>query len=232
MSSSPSALTERLAAVRERVRCAAEAAGRDPATVRVLAVTKGHPPGDVEAALSAGLRDIGESRVQEAQAKRAAVPTEGARWHMIGHVQRNKAGDTASLFDVVQSVDSLALAELLDRHRPQGAPPLQVFIEVELTGLPARTGVAPEDAHAVAAGLLGLVSLEPVGLMTIAPPGPPQVAADCFARLRALGERLRERHGLELPGLSMGMSDDFEVAVAQGATVVRLGRVLFGDRPR
>jgi PLP dependent protein len=195
--------------------------------VRLVAVTKGLPAETVTAAVSAGLRDIGESRVQEAQAKRGAVAVD-ARWHMIGHLQRNKARVAAGLFDVIQSVDRVDLAAALDRHRDQGAPPLPVLLEVELTGLPRRNGVPPAGAAAVLGELLTLHALAPVGLMTVAAPGPS--AADCFIRLRELGEQLRQSHGAALPELSMGMSDDFEVAIAQGATIIRLGRVLFGHR--
>ncbi len=222
-------LAERLASVGERVRRAAEDAGRDPSTVQLLVVTKGQPLVAVEAALAVGLHDIGESRVKEAQAKREALAASNARWHMIGHLQRNKARAAAALFDTVQSVDSAALAAALDRHRAAG-PPLRVFIEVELTGLAARTGVAADEAPSLLGELLTLGAVEPVGLMTIAPAGSPEAAADCFARLRDLRDRLRQSHGAALPDLSMGMSDDFEIAIAQGATVIRLGRVLFGDR--
>ncbi|MGH7722997.1 MAG: YggS family pyridoxal phosphate-dependent enzyme [Candidatus Dormibacteria bacterium] len=221
----------RLASIRERVGRAAQRAGRDPDGVRLLAVTKGHPAGAIEAAVSLGLRDIGESRVQEARAKRAAIQLPGVCWHMIGHLQRNKATQAAALFDVVQSVDSPALARALARHRDASAPRLQVFIEVELTGLPGRTGVPASDAADLLNVVLGLTVLEPVGLMTIAPAGGVEAAGRCFARLRAIRDALRESHGVALDELSMGMSDDFDVAIAHGATLIRLGRALFGERP-
>jgi pyridoxal phosphate enzyme (YggS family) len=226
----PSAATlvaERLESVRARVRRAADAAGRDPASVLLLAVTKGHTVDVVETAISLGLCDIGESRVQEAQAKKSAFAGGTVRWHMVGHVQRNKARAAASLFDIVHSLDSVELAWALARHR-DGSTPLRAFIEVELTGIPGRTGVAPGDAPALLDEVYKLPTLDAVGLMTVAPPGGPDVAADCFTRLRGLRDTLRERSGVTLNGLSMGMSDDFEVAIAQGATVIRLGRVLFG----
>ncbi len=228
---SPATLVaERLELVRGRVRQAAEAAGRDPASVQLLAVTKGHTIDVIETAVSLGLHDIGESRVQEAQAKRAALTGGAVTWHMIGHVQRNKAGAAARLFDTVHSLDSVALATALARHR-DGSTPLRAFIEVELTGMPGRTGVAPGEAPALLDEVRRLPSLEAVGLMTVAPPGGADVAAECFARLRGLRDTLRSRDGATLDGLSMGMSDDFEVAVAHGATVIRLGRVLFGQPP-
>lgn len=224
-------LAERLASTRERVGRAARNAGRDPAAVRLLAVTKGQPPAAVESAVALGLRDIGESRVQEATAKRESVADPGVRWHMIGHLQRNKARTAASLFDTVHSLDSAALAAELARHRDPGAPPLRVLIEVELTGLPRRTGVVPAQAGALLDAVRDLAALELVGLMTVAPPGGHDLAAHHFSRLRDLRDSLRESHAMALDELSMGMSADFEVAIAQGATIIRLGRVLFGGRP-
>jgi pyridoxal phosphate enzyme (YggS family) len=224
-------LAERLASIRGRMARAAEAAGRDPGAIRLLAVTKGHPPGAVEAAVALGLRDIGESRVQEASAKRATVDAPGVSWHMVGHLQRNKARAAAALFDTVHSVDSAALAGELARHRHPDAPRLHVFIEVELTGLPRRTGVEPAQAGGLLDAVRDVAGLELVGLMTIAPPGAPDVAGRHFARLRDLRDTLRESHGMALDELSMGMSADFEIAIAQGATIVRVGRALFGHRP-
>jgi pyridoxal phosphate enzyme (YggS family) len=224
-------LATRLRDVRARVDAAAHAAGRRPAEVTVLAVTKGHPYSVVAAALDLGLADIGESRVQETEVKQASLPGRGITWHMVGHVQRNKARAAARLFDVVHSVDSIALAAALDRHRPAASPPLRVLIEVDLTGIDGRSGANPADAPGLLAAAAALPRLRPVGLMTIAPPGSPAAARACFARLRILRDDLAAATGLPMPELSMGMSDDFEAAVAEGATVLRLGRVLFGDRP-
>jgi pyridoxal phosphate enzyme (YggS family) len=224
-------LAERLGSIRERVRQAAERAGRDPGGVGLLAVTKGQQVVAVQAALSLGLRDIGESRVQEAQAKKAALVAAEVRWHMVGHLQRNKAQAAAALFDTVHSLDGGALAASLARHRAPGATRLRVFIEVELTGIAGRTGVVPAVAPALLDEVRALDELDVVGLMTVAPPGTPLAAQDCFARLRALRDDLRDSHGIELAELSMGMSDDFETAIAEGSTLIRLGRALFGDRP-
>ncbi|HEY7928149.1 MAG TPA: YggS family pyridoxal phosphate-dependent enzyme [Candidatus Dormibacteraeota bacterium] len=223
-------VASRLTQVRARVGQAAERAGRDPAGVRLVAVTKGHPAVAIESALQAGLCDIGESRVQEARAKRSELVGGAATWHMIGHIQRNKARAAATIFDVVHSVDSAQLAAALDRHRAADTTPLRVLIEVELTGAPGRSGVSADAAAALLTEVRGLPGLEPVGLMTIAPQGSPDGARDCFARLRLLRDRLRDDHEITLAELSMGMSDDFEIAVAEGSTMVRLGRVLFGDR--
>ena len=225
-------LASRLERVRGLVRHAAERAGRDAATVRVVAVTKGHATAAIGAALDAGLGDIAESRVREAEAKRAVLGDRGATWHMVGHLQRNKARAAAAIFDVVHSIDSAQLATALDRHRGGAEPRLRVLIEVDMTAIEGRSGVRPDAAAALLSSLAGLAALEVVGLMTIAPPGSPDAARDCFARLRQLRDRLRDAQGLPLPELSMGMSDDFEIAIAEGSTMVRLGRVLFGDRPR
>ncbi|HSP65676.1 MAG TPA: YggS family pyridoxal phosphate-dependent enzyme [Candidatus Deferrimicrobium sp.] len=222
------AVGDRLGSIRARVTRAAEDAGRDPASVRLLAVTKGHGAQAVAVAAQLGLRDVGESRVQEAQAKRAANQDPSLSWHMIGHLQRNKARLAASLFDTVHSVDGLALAAALARNRSEAAA-MPVFVEVELTGIPGRSGVQPGDAPALVEALRGLPQLELAGLMTIAPPGPPGAVADCFSQLRELASMLRERTAMALPGLSMGMSGDFEVAIAHGATIIRLGRALFGE---
>jgi pyridoxal phosphate enzyme (YggS family) len=153
------------------------------------------------------------------------------RWHMIGHLQRNKSRVAAAMFDVVHSIDSATLAQALDRHRPDGMERLRVLVEVELTGIAGRTGAHPDDLPAVFDALRDCVRLSPVGLMTIAPPHAPEAARACFARLRALREWLGDAHGIALRELSMGMSEDFEIAVSEGATLLRLGRVLFGDRP-
>jgi PLP dependent protein len=223
-------LASRLERVRGRVRHAAERAGRDPATVRVVAVTKGHAAAAIGAALDAGLADIAESRVQEADAKRVELGDRAATWHMIGHLQRNKARAAAAIFDVVHSIDSAQLATALDRHREGATPRLRVLVEVDLTAIQGRSGVPAGAASAILSSLQGLAALETVGLMTIAPPGSPDAARDCFARLRGLRDRLRDEQGYPLPELSMGMSDDFEIAIAEGSTMVRLGRVLFGNR--
>jgi PLP dependent protein len=223
-------LAQRLASIRRRVDSAARDAGRDPATIRVVAVTKGHPATAIEAAAAVGLHDVGESRVQEAQAKRDAIGGRQLDWHMIGHLQRNKARPAASLFDTVHSLDSAALAADLARHRDRlGASRVRVLIEVELSGLPRRAGVPPADAAALVMAARGHAALDVVGLMTIAPPGPPEVAERCFSTLRNLRDSIQARHGVALEELSMGMSDDFEIAIAQGATIIRLGRALFGD---
>ena len=223
-------LAQRLASINRRVESAARSAGRDPDAVRLVAVTKGHPAGAIEAAAALGLRDIGESRVQEAVTKDEAIGRRGLDWHMIGHLQRNKAKSAASLFDTVHSIDSAAVAADLARHRDLlGGARLRVLIEVELSGLPGRAGVLPADAARLVAAVRDHAALEVVGLMTIAPPGSLEAAQRCFSTLRHLRDAIRAGEGMALDELSMGMSDDFEIAIAEGATIIRLGRALFGD---
>ena len=223
--------------VRGRIRAAAERAQRDPDSVRLIAVTKGVETSRIAAALAAGVTDVGENRVQEAETKRAEVmdmPGVAAAslcWHMLGHVQRNKARRVATSFDWVHSVDSLILAEKLSQERPPTEPPLRVLIEVELTGLPGRSGVAPSGLAALVTPVQSLSHIQVTGLMAIAAPAPdPEVARPTFARLRRLRDAAQESSGVALPELSMGMSDDFEVAIEEGATLVRIGRAIFGPR--
>jgi len=220
----------RIATVRERIASAADRAGRDPGQVRIVAVTKTVPLERIAAALAAGITDVGENRVQEAQHKRAGVGP-GPRWHLVGHLQTNKAALAARLFDTVHSLDSARIASVLARHRDPERPPITGLVEVDFTGIATRSGLAPERVAEEMAGVADARGLSLAGLMTIAPPGDPEVARDCFRRLRELRDRLQDILGVALPELSMGMSDDFEPAIEEGATMVRLGRVIFGERP-
>jgi pyridoxal phosphate enzyme (YggS family) len=224
------ALAERVAAVREAIAAAARRAGRDPSTVRVVAVTKTFPPAVVTAALAAGLEDVGENYVQEARAKRRAVGPRGT-WHLIGGLQRNKVRAAVATFDWVHTVDSPALARALAAEAARAGRRLPVLFQVNVTGEPSRRGVQPEALAALAREVLALPALRLEGLMAIPPPG---LEAErrrlAFRSLRELRERTQDRLGVELPHLSMGMSDDFAIAIEEGATLVRLGRALFGPR--
>jgi PLP dependent protein len=226
-------LAERLSAVRSRIAAAAERAGRDPSGVLLVAASKTVEPARVAELIAMGVRDLGENRVQEAAAKAAALPGPAdLRWHLIGHLQTNKVSRAAPLFDVVHSVDSARVAAALSARRPDDLSPLDVLVEAELTGIAAHTGVPPEQLEAVARAVLAEPRLRLRGLMTMAPPTPDQAGArPTFARLRTLRDELEHRLGIPLPELSMGMSGDYEVAVEEGATIVRLGRALFGERP-
>lgn len=214
--------------MRTRIARAAAACGRDPASVLLVAVAKGVTPERVDAAIAGGATDIGENRVQEAEAKRATLRGRAA-WHLIGHLQTNKAKRAAELFDVVQSVDSTRVAEALAAASGGERDPLDVLIEVELTGIASRSGAQPSQLEPLARALLERDRLHLGGLMTIAAPvDDPADAAPYFERLRRLRDDLEQRLGVALPALSMGMTDDFEVAIAAGATIVRVGRAIFG----
>jgi PLP dependent protein len=226
----PDDVAARVAEARRMVDAAARRAGRDPASVSIVAVTKTFPPAAVTAALAAGLEDIGENYVQEAAVKRAAVSAPAA-WHLIGGLQRNKVRAALRIFDRVHTVDGPALAAALADEAERAARRLPVLLQVNVAGEPGKRGVRPEGAESLARVVLGRASLALDGLMTI-PPEPVR-AEDSrrhFRVLRELRDRMRERLGVELPHLSMGMSDDFVVAVEEGATLVRLGRALFGGR--
>jgi hypothetical protein len=216
----------RLAAVRAAVAAAAERVGRDPASVRIVAVTKTLPPTVVVAALAAGLSDVGENYVQEGRAKRAAVGGAGT-WHLIGGLQRNKVRAAVATFDRVHTVDSRALADALAAEAARAGRRLPVLLQVNAGAGPTKRGVAPDEVEDLARAVLGHRSLALDGLMTIPEP---DAARSAFRLVREVRDRAERRLGVELPHLSMGMSNDFTEAIAEGATMLRLGRALFGDR--
>jgi pyridoxal phosphate enzyme (YggS family) len=222
-----SSIAERLEVVRARIAAAAARAGRDPTSIRLVAVTKTVEPRRIAEAVSAGVTEIGENRVQEARLKHAGVPP-GVRWHLVGHLQTNKAALAARLFDTIHSVDGEKLAAALERRREPGQGALEVLVEVDFTGIAERTGMSAAGVAPLLRALGGYAQLRPRGLMTIAPFGDPEAARTSFRRLHELRDRLEEEVGIPLPELSMGMSDDFEIAISEGATMVRLGRVIFG----
>jgi pyridoxal phosphate enzyme (YggS family) len=223
-------VADRIEAVRARIQAAAERSDRDPLDVRLVAVSKGTSAARVDEAIAAGIEDIGENRIQEAADKQREV-RHAARWHLIGHLQTNKAGRAAALFDYVHSVDSTRVADALSTHRPAGRDPIGVLLEVELTGLPTRYGVVEADVEGVVQRLVNVPSIHLMGLMTIAPfSQDPEDARPSFARLRHLRDHMEHATGWALPELSMGMSNDFEVAIEEGATMVRVGRAIFGER--
>jgi len=230
--SDTAAIAGRFAALRARVDAAARRVGRDPVSVRIVGAAKKQPSERVAAAVHAGLRDVGENYVQEAAAKRAAVEAlvgpelaASLRWHGIGHLQRNKAKEAIACFEWLHALDSARLATELDRRAAQAGRHITVLVQVNLSGEATKRGVAADALPALLDAVRGLAHLRVVGLMTMPAPAPdPEVARPEFARLRALAE------AAELPELSMGMSDDFEVAVEEGATLVRIGTALFGAR--
>jgi PLP dependent protein len=219
-----------LAAVRARIAAAAARAGRSGADVRLVAVTKGHPLERAREAAAAGLADLGESRVQEALAKQAAWPDAPVRWHLVGHLQRNKARLAVGRFALIHSLDSIRLADALEAAAAAAGAVQDVLVEVNVAREPQKTGALPEEAPALVAHAAGLPHLAVRGLITIAPYGAaPDVQHRVFGELRRLRDGLATS-SLELAVLSMGMSDDFEAAVEEGSTMVRLGTILFGER--
>jgi pyridoxal phosphate enzyme (YggS family) len=230
-------LVARFAAARRevlsRIEAAARRAGRDPGGVTLVAVSKTHPAEVVQAAIEAGLTVLGENRVQEAADKVAA--THGGCWHLVGPLQSNKARRALETVDVVESVDSLDLARRLDRIAGELRPGARfpVLLQVNVADDPAKAGFQPEEVVAALPELLALSHLRVDGLMTIGRLVPTaEEARPTFVDLRGLSALLRDAHPGLGPALSMGMTDDFEVAVEEGATIVRVGRALFGPRPQ
>ena len=223
------ALPERLAHVRVEIARRQAAAGWSH-PVTIVAVTKGFGLEAVEAALAAGLTDLGENRVQEAVAKIDTPAGRGATWHLIGHLQRNKAKDVPGRFALVHSLDSAALAEELDRRAATHGATVRALLQVNVAGETQKSGCAPAEAAGLAKRVAGLPHLALEGLMTIAPLTDDEAAQRrTFRGLRELRDALKE-DGLWLPTLSMGMSGDYGVAIEEGATVIRVGTALFGSR--
>jgi len=224
---------ENLLRVRERIAAAANRARRNPEEITLIAVSKTHPAEAIREAFDAGLRDFGENRVQEWEGKWGAVANLAAKWHLIGHLQSNKAGKAAKFFHAIDSVDDFALAQKLARAKSEflGGGKLRVLIEVHLGGEETKSGVAESELTELAEKICGVAELDLAGLMCI-PPYLEDVdkVRPYFAHLRELREQLRSRLGLELPVLSMGMSHDFEAAILEGATEVRVGTAIFGAR--
>jgi pyridoxal phosphate enzyme (YggS family) len=235
MSSDAEPLQASLTSLAERITAAARRAGRDPAAITLVAVSKTFPAADVIAAARAGQRHFGENYVQEALPKmaavRAAVPQLPLVWHFIGPIQSNKTRAIAEHFDWVQSVDRLKIAQRLSAQRPAGAPPLNVLLQVNISGEASKSGVAPADVPALAHAVAALPNLRLRGLMAIPEPqDDPARQQQPLAALRRLFEAQRAAAGSDWDTLSMGMSGDLEAAIAEGSTMVRVGTALFGAR--
>jgi hypothetical protein len=219
-------IAENAARVREQIAAACARAGRSPEEVTLIAVTKGFPAEVAAEACAAGLADLGENRLQEAAPKIEALAAMGLRprWHLVGHLQRNKAQTAMHLFAIIHSVDSVRLAETISR-RAQGQ--VQVLIEVNVAQEASKFGFAPQDVPSALRETAALPHLDVRGLMTVAPlTNNPEAVRPVFRRLRELRDELGLRE------LSMGMTDDYEVAIEEGATMVRVGRAIFGSRPK
>ncbi len=224
-------VAENFAAIQERIRTACERAGRDVNSVTLLAVSKTHPADAIKALSDLGQIAFGESKVQEAKAKIPLCPGK-LRWHFIGHLQSNKCRDAVELFQMIQSVDSLALAQEINKRAEAAAKTMPVLLEVNVAGEASKFGYAPERMLAELQQLNALRRLEIHGLMAIPPFAPvAEKARPYFQKLRQLKEQAEAVLGAPLPQLSMGMSGDFEVAIEEGATIVRVGTALFGPRP-
>lgn len=224
--------SDRLARVRERMALACARAGRAVDSVELIAVSKTHGPEAVAEAVSCGLRVMGENKVQEARAKIPLCPS-GLQWHLIGHLQSNKAHAAVELFDVIHSVDSLKLLHLLDRAGDALGRRVRLLIEVNVSGEASKFGAKPDEVPGLLETANALSRLEVVGLMTMAPLAPEaEKARPHFRRLREYRDRWSASTGTPLPELSMGMSHDFEVAIEEGATCIRVGTLLFGARER
>jgi len=222
--------------VREQIEGACARAGRPAAEVTLVAVTKTYPVAAIHDAVTAGIRDIGESRIQEAQDK--FIILSGAsvtvRKHLVGHLQTNKAGKAAAMFDVVQSLDSLRLAEELDRHAKAGGKVLDCLLEIKVSAEAAKFGMDPDEAGKFVESVRSLNSIRVTGLMTMAPYlCDVEQRRPYFARARQAFDRIRSAYGSQdFNMLSMGMSDDFEIAIEEGSTMVRIGSALFGERAK
>ena len=215
-------IADRLAVVHERIAAACARSGRSPEDVTLIAVTKGFGPDAIQQAVSAGVRDIGENRVQEAQAKRGDLTNLPLTWHMIGHLQTNKVRAALALFDIIHSVDSVHLAEAISERALTLVP---AFLEVNAGAEPQKSGFSLDELPAAFEQIAQLPNLEVRGLMTVAPIA--RLPEDVRPVFRSLARAART---LGLRELSMGMTDDFEVAIEEGATHVRIGRAIFGER--
>jgi PLP dependent protein len=223
---------ENLEKIRQRIRAACVRAGRDEKSVTLLAVSKSHPPETIREAVNCGQIFFGENKIQEAKAKIPMSPNR-ARWHFIGHLQSNKVRDAVELFEMIQGVDSLAIAKEISKRAEQAAKTMPILIEVNVAGEASKFGYTPEKLLAELNELNSLPRIEIHGLMAIPPfVAVPEKARPYFQKLRALKIECEKILGVPLPHLSMGMSGDFEIAIEEGATIVRVGTALFGERQK
>ncbi len=231
--SSPQTITANIAALRQRIVQSASDAGRDPAEITLLAVSKTRSAEEVAVALDAGLTQIGENYLQEAVDKQTALQGRNACWHFIGPIQSNKTREIASHFDWVHSVDREKIARRLSEQRPEGKPPLKICLQVNISREDSKSGVRPENALTLAKQITALPALQLRGLMAIpAASDDPAEQRAAFATLRALRDTLQQAlPDQTLDTLSMGMSGDMDAAIAEGSTLIRIGTALFGPRP-
>ena len=222
-------IAENLLHLRKQIASACQRAERDPAGIEIIAVSKTFPASAIEAAVSAGITDIGENRVQEAKEK-ISVIKKPVKWHLVGHLQTNKVKDAVRIFQVIHSLDSLRLAQEIQKR---ALMPIQCLIEINTSGESSKFGVQPEQAIDLAEGILDFDKIKLIGLMTIGPGWAienAEASRPCFKILRDIRNDLVQKLGSELPALSMGMTSDFEVAIEEGATMIRVGTAIFGAR--
>ncbi len=218
---------ENLASIQQRIHAACDRAGRDPGSVALLAVSKTHPPESIREAVNCGQLFFGENKIQEARAKIPLCPGK-ARWHFIGHLQSNKVRDAVELFEMIQGVDSLNLAREISKRAEQASKTLPVLLEMNVAGEGSKFGYKPDQLLSELNELNALPRIEIHGLMAIPPYAPvPERARPYFQKLRDLKNDCEQVLGAPLPELSMGMSGDFEVAIEEGSTMVRLGSALW-----
>ena len=223
-------LAANLQSIHERMNAACQRAGRAPESVIFQAVSKGQPPEAIRAAFAAGQTLFGENKVQEAKIKISLCPAR-LRWHMIGHLQSNKCRDAVHFFEMIQSVDSLALAQEINKWADKAAKTMPILLEVNVAGEASKFGYQPEQLLAELAEINALKKIEIHGLMTIAPwAAEPEKVRPVFRKLRELKGQCEQILGAPLPHLSMGMSGDFEIAIEEGATIIRVGTAFFGPR--
>ncbi|HVL26053.1 MAG TPA: YggS family pyridoxal phosphate-dependent enzyme [Thermomicrobiales bacterium] len=229
--SSTEHLAQNITEIRQRVAVAADKAGRDPEAITIVAVSKTFPRESVDAAYELGLRHFGENRVQEVRAKFETPPPDDARVHLIGPLQTNKARQAIRVVHRIETVDRVSLIETLARELDKLGQAMSVLLQVNIAGEAQKSGCAPEDAAALLTQMATHPAIRCEGLMTMAPyVADPQVVRPVFAGLRQLRDELQEASGAALPVLSMGMSGDFPIAIEEGATHVRVGRAIFGER--
>lgn len=222
-------IAQNLGKVRARLEKACRAAGRPPESVTLVAVGKSFAPAVLAQALAAGQRDFGENYLQEAGPKISVLPREQITWHFIGPVQSNKTREIAAHFDWVHTIDREKIARRLSEQRPGGSPPLNICVQVNISGEDSKSGVTPDQTGALCRTLATLPRLKLRGLMAIPAPASKEAPRLAYRRLRELYQHLRDQ-GLELDTLSAGMSDDLEAAIAEGSTMVRIGSAIFGRR--
>jgi hypothetical protein len=225
-------LAANIESVRQRINAACRRASRAPESVALMAVSKGHPPETVRVAADLGLTLFGENRVQEGKAKIGLCPTR-LHWHLIGHLQSNKCRDAVHFFKMIQSVDSLSLAQEINKWADKSAKTMSILLEVNVAGESSKFGYSPDRLLAELPQINALNKIEIHGLMTVAPwAEDPEKVRPIFRQLRSLKEQCEKILGAPLPHLSMGMTGDFEVAIEEGATLVRIGTAIFGPRAK